>query len=66
MKYTVKVGDSLSKIAKDLLGDPNRWKEILEANKDKIKNPNQIAPGLELVIPGASDKTIAVKPHEAE
>ena len=56
MKYTVKSGDTLSKIAKDLLGDADRWKEILEANKAKIKNPNQIAPGLELEVPGLDDK----------
>jgi hypothetical protein len=50
-KYTVKSGDTLSKIAKELLGDADRWREILEANKDLIKNPNVIQPGLELDIP---------------
>lgn len=49
--YVVKAGDSLSKIAKALLGDANRWPEILAANKDKIKDADQISPGLELVIP---------------
>jgi nucleoid-associated protein YgaU len=49
--YVVKSGDSLSKIAKEIYGDAKRWTEILEANKDKIKDPNQIAPGLELRIP---------------
>ena len=50
-KYTVKSGDTLSKIAKELLGDADRWREILEANKDVIKNPNVIQPGIELDIP---------------
>ncbi len=50
-KYVVKPGDSLSKIAKELLGDANRWPEILEANKDQIADANQISPGQELKIP---------------
>ena len=49
--YVVKSGDSLSKIAKELLGDAKRWKEIFEANKDKIRDPNLIYPGQELRIP---------------
>lgn len=51
--YTVVGGDSLSKIAKKIYGDANRWKEIWEANKDKVKNPDLIQPGQELKIPGA-------------
>jgi nucleoid-associated protein YgaU len=49
--YVVKSGDTLSKIAKDLLGDAERWPEILAANKDKIKDPDAIKPGQELKIP---------------
>lgn len=49
--YVVKSGDSLSKIAKELLGDAKRWPEIFEANRDKIKDPNLIYPGQELLIP---------------
>lgn len=51
MKYVVKSGDTLSKIAQELLGDANRWREIVEANKAQIQNPNQIRPGWELEIP---------------
>jgi nucleoid-associated protein YgaU len=47
----VQPGDSLSKIAKEVLGDASRWREIFEANKDKIKDPNLIYPGQELRIP---------------
>jgi nucleoid-associated protein YgaU len=49
--YTVKSGDTLSKIAGELMGDANGWKKIYEANKDKISDPNKIMPGQELVIP---------------
>ena len=51
--YTVVGGDSLSKIAKKIYGDANRWKEVFEANKDTIKNPDLIRPGQVLKIPGA-------------
>jgi|YNPNPStandDraft_1061719.scaffolds.fasta_scaffold04237_8 nucleoid-associated protein YgaU len=49
--YVVKSGDSLSKIARDQLGDASRWPEIFELNKDKIKDPNLIYPGQELTLP---------------
>ena len=51
--YTVVAGDSLSKIAKKIYGNAGRWKEIFEANKDTIKNPDLIHPGQVLKIPGA-------------
>ncbi len=49
--YVVQPGDSLSKIAKNVLGDAKRWPEIFELNKDKIKDPNLIYPGQELRLP---------------
>lgn len=49
--YVVQAGDSLSKIAKKILGDAKRWPEIYELNKDKISDPNLIYPGQELKLP---------------
>ena len=49
--YTVKAGDTLSKIAKEVYGDASQWKKIAEANKAKIPNPDLIHPGDELTIP---------------
>jgi len=49
--YTVKSGDSLSKIAKHLYGDPDKWHAIFDANRDKIKNPDLIHPGQVLTLP---------------
>jgi nucleoid-associated protein YgaU len=49
--YTVKAGDSLSKIAKAVYGDWNHWKDIYEANKDQIKDPDKIRVGWELKLP---------------
>ncbi|CAA9343317.1 MAG: hypothetical protein AVDCRST_MAG40-2505, partial [uncultured Gemmatimonadaceae bacterium] len=49
--YTVKSGDTLSKIAKQMYGDAAQWKKIHEANRSKIPNPDLIHPGDELTIP---------------
>ncbi|HXE12652.1 MAG TPA: LysM peptidoglycan-binding domain-containing protein [Bryobacteraceae bacterium] len=49
--YTVKPGDTLSKISKEFYGDPNRYQKIFEANRDKLENPDKIRAGQELTIP---------------
>jgi nucleoid-associated protein YgaU len=49
--YEVQAGDSLSKIAKQVYGDASRWKEIWEANKAEIPNPDLIHPGQQLSMP---------------
>jgi nucleoid-associated protein YgaU len=49
--HVVQEGDSLSQIAKAVYGDASRWREIYQANKDKIKDPKIIRPGQELRIP---------------
>jgi nucleoid-associated protein YgaU len=49
--YTVKSGDTLSKIAKELYGDASQWKKIHAANADLIRDPDKIQPGWNLQIP---------------
>jgi nucleoid-associated protein YgaU len=49
--YTVKPGDTLSKIAKETLGDANAYTDIFNANKDVLNDPNTIKPGQVLKIP---------------
>jgi nucleoid-associated protein YgaU len=49
--YTVKPGDSLSKIAKSAYDDAGKYMKIFDANKDQLKDPNVIQPGQKLVIP---------------
>lgn len=56
MTYTVQKGDSLSRIAKKLLGDQERWSEIYQANRAQIKSPDRIWPGMTLAVPGGSMK----------
>ncbi len=52
-RYIVQEGDTLQKIAakKEVYGNWRKWKKLFEANKEKIKDPNKIRPGMELVIP---------------
>jgi nucleoid-associated protein YgaU len=49
--YTVKAGDTLSKIAKDHLGNANAYMKIYEANRDQLNNPDLIKPGQVLRLP---------------
>jgi nucleoid-associated protein YgaU len=49
--YTVKAGDTLSKIAKEHLGDANAYMNIFNANKDQLSDPDKIRPGQVLKIP---------------
>jgi len=50
-KYTVKSGDTLSKIAKQYYGDASQYMKIFNANKGLLKDPDKIQVGQELVIP---------------
>ena len=52
--YTVKAGDTLSKIAKEKLGDANAYMKIFNANKDQLSDPDKIKPGQVLKIPSAA------------
>lgn len=49
--YTVKSGDTLSGIARQFLGDADEYMRIFEANRDQLKNPDEIQPGQILKIP---------------
>ena len=49
--YTVKSGDTLSKISKEFYGEANKYNQIFEANKPMLKDPDKIYPGQVLRIP---------------
>src|SRR5258706_9338229 len=49
--YTVKAGDTLSKIARDHLGNANAYMEIFNANTDQLSDPDKIKPGQVLKLP---------------
>ena len=48
--YTVRKGDTLSKIAKKFYGKPD-YRPIYEANKDRMRSPSDLKVGQTLVIP---------------
>jgi nucleoid-associated protein YgaU len=52
--YTVKPGDSLSKIAKEVLGDGNAYMSIFNLNKDQLSDPDKIKPGQVLKLPSST------------
>lgn len=49
--YTVKKGDTLSAISKEVYGDANKYNKIFEANKPMLSDVNKIYPGQTLRIP---------------
>jgi tetratricopeptide (TPR) repeat protein len=49
--YTVRAGDTLSRIAGAVYGDPVLWKKIYEANRDQMKNESDLKAGQLLTIP---------------
>lgn len=49
--YTVKAGDTLSKIAKEMYGDAGKYDQIFQANQPMLKDPDKIYPGQVLRIP---------------
>lgn len=51
--YTVKEGDSLWKIAVSILGNGNRYLDIIKMNKDQLRNENSLTPGMRLILPDA-------------
>ena len=51
--YTVKPGDTLSKISREHYGSANEFMRIFYANRDKLKDPDKIQAGQQLTIPDA-------------
>jgi len=49
--YTVKKGDFLSKISKEVYGNAMKYNIIFEANRPMLKHPDKIYPGQVLIIP---------------
>jgi LysM repeat protein len=49
--YTVKAGDTLSGIAKEVLGSGGAYMKIFDLNKDQLTDPDKIKPGQVLRLP---------------
>jgi LysM repeat protein len=50
-EYTVRAGDTLSKLAGQFYGSVQKWQQIYQANSDTVKNPDYIFIGQKLTIP---------------
>lgn len=53
-KYTVQKGDTLQKISQKFFGTTKKWTKIYEANRDVLKTPDKVYPGMVLNIPVAA------------
>lgn len=49
--HTVQKGDTLYKLARQYYNSASRWRDIHEANRDQISDPNRLKVGQTLVIP---------------
>lgn len=49
--YVVRKGDTLYKLARRFYNDQSRWREIWEANRNRIPDPDQLRVGMKLIIP---------------
>jgi nucleoid-associated protein YgaU len=54
--YTVKSGDTLSKIARQFYGDADEYMRIFYANRDQLSDPDRIKVGQQLLIPPDDDR----------
>ncbi|MEM1107341.1 MAG: LysM peptidoglycan-binding domain-containing protein [Planctomycetota bacterium] len=52
--YTVQAGDNLTRIAARLLGNGERWDELLAANADQLDRPENLRVGMKLKLPSAA------------
>lgn len=49
--HIVRHGETLSTISRKYYGSANRWKKILDANRNVISDANKLEPGTKLIIP---------------
>jgi hypothetical protein len=52
--HVVEKGNTLWGLARMFYGDAYEWTRIFEANRDRIRDPEELRAGLELVIPSAN------------
>lgn len=57
---TVKNGQTLTAIAREHLGNGNRWREIFELNRDKLDTPESLQAGMQIRLPRHNAPTAAL------
>lgn len=50
-RHTVHVGETLQSLAQEYYGDPALWQKIFKANSQRLKTPEVLTPGEQVVIP---------------
>jgi nucleoid-associated protein YgaU len=50
-EYTVQKGDTLSTIASKRLGSKSKWKQLADANRDRLSDPHNLVPGTVIRLP---------------
>jgi nucleoid-associated protein YgaU len=54
LRYIVQEGDTVFRIATNQLRDSTRWQEIVNMNSDKLRDPRDLQPGMEIILPAAT------------
>ncbi|RMF75340.1 MAG: LysM domain-containing protein [Planctomycetota bacterium] len=49
--YEVRKGDTLYQLARQFYNDQARWRDIWNANRNRVPNPDQLYVGTKLIIP---------------
>jgi len=49
--YKVQKGETLQKISSKLYGTTKKWKKIYDLNKDTLKSPDKLRPGMVIKVP---------------
>ena len=62
--HEVRPGESLASIAARELGDPQHWRVLYRANRDRIKDPARIYPGQRISIPAPGSAPTEAQPGE--
>jgi nucleoid-associated protein YgaU len=55
--YKVEKGDTLSAISREFYGTSAQWRKILEANREVLQKPEELRPGMNLLIPDGTEET---------
>lgn len=64
--YTVRDGETLYRLAERLLGDPNRWRELRDLNRDTVSAEGSIRAGQRLRVPASAGIAAAAQAAASE
>jgi nucleoid-associated protein YgaU len=49
--YEVQAGETLKTVAQKYYGDESRWKSIYNANRERLRSPEDLRPGMKILLP---------------